>query len=99
MSIITQLSTAKNKIAAIAETGYEAIPDAFWWTKTLYPLLEKYPVSYVLVWRNAGLRENTTKMHYYAPYPSQVSAPDFQLFYSLPKMVFEKKLSAQKIYQ
>lgn len=99
LSIITQLAKAKNKIAAIAETGYEAIPDPFWWTKTLYPLLEKYPVAYVLVWRNAGLRDNTTKMHYYAPYPGQVSAADFQLFYSLPKMVFEKKISEQKIYQ
>ena len=49
-----------------------------WWTGTLAEVLEGYPVSYVLVWRNA--REKVT--HFYAPYPGQESANDFVTFYN-----------------
>ena len=60
------------------------IPDSLWWTGTLLPVIEKYPLSYVLVWRNA--REKST--HYYAPYPGQVSADDFVKFSRSPKILF-----------
>ena len=99
LGILTKLASAKQKIAAIAETGYEAIPDPNWWTGTLYPLLKQYPVSHVLVWRNAGFMKSTQKMHYYAPYPGQISAPDFKLFYTYPKILFEKQLATKNIYQ
>ena len=63
LSIINSVGKAHNKVIAVTETGYEGIPDAKWWTGTLLPALEKYPLAYVLVWRNA--REKAT--HYYAP--------------------------------
>ena len=63
LSIIDSIGKAHNKVIAVTETGYEGIPDAKWWTGTLLPALEKYPLAYVLVWRNA--REKVT--HYYAP--------------------------------
>jgi mannan endo-1,4-beta-mannosidase len=53
----------------------------------------------VLVWRNAGFMKSTQKMHYYAPYPGQISAPDFKLLYSYPKMLFEKQLATKNLYQ
>jgi mannan endo-1,4-beta-mannosidase len=99
LEILTKVAADKQKIAAIAETGYEAIPDPEWWTGTLYPLLQKYPVSHVLVWRNAGFMKSTKKMHYYAPYPGQVSEANFKLFYTYPKMLFEKQLATKNIYQ
>jgi len=99
LDILTKIAADQNKIAAIAETGYEAIPDPQWWTATLYPLLQKYPVSHVLVWRNAGFMKSTQKMHYYAPYPGQVSEADFKLLFTYPKMLFEKKLATKNIYQ
>jgi mannan endo-1,4-beta-mannosidase len=99
LGILTKLAAEKQKIAAIAETGYESIPDPQWWTSILYPLLQNYPVSHVLVWRNAGFMKSTQKMHYYAPYPGQVSEADFKLFYTYPKMLFEKKLATKNIYQ
>ena len=74
---------------AVTETGYEAIPDSLWWTGTLLPVVEKYPVSYVLVWRNAREREN----HYYAPYPGQVSEKDFVKFYNSPRTLFAKDMN------
>lgn len=81
---MSQVSKAHNKLMAVTETGYETIPDSLWWTQTLMPAIEKYPISYVLVWRNAREREN----HYYAPYPGHKSVPDFVNFYNDPRTLF-----------
>lgn len=99
MAMLTQIAKAKNKPMAFAETGYEAIPDANWWTQTLWPAIKDFPVAYVLVWRNAGYSPSMKKMHFYAPYPGHASAADFKKFYQNPKILFEQKLKAKKIYQ
>lgn len=84
LAIISQVSKAHQKAMAVTETGYETIPDSVWWTQTLMPVIEKYPISYVLVWRNAREKKN----HFYAPYPGQVSADDFVKFYDDPRTLF-----------
>ena len=84
LRLITEIAKTHNKALAVTETGYEAIPDPVWWTETLLPILSEYPVSYVVVWRNARERET----HYYAPYPGQTSAADFVKFYNDPKTLF-----------
>ena len=33
----------------VSTTGYEGVPDSTWWTGTLLPAMEKYPVAYVSV--------------------------------------------------
>lgn len=88
LDIMTQISQTHGKAMAVTETGYETVPDSLWWTGTLLPAVENYPVSYVLVWRNAREREN----HYYAPYPGQMSANDFVRFYEHPKTLFAKDM-------
>ncbi|MFT3981125.1 MAG: glycosyl hydrolase [Ferruginibacter sp.] len=99
LDILTQLAARKNKIAALAETGLEAIPDSSWWTETLWPVLKGYPLAYVLVWRNAGYMPSEKKMHYYAPYPGQASANNFKKFYRNPALLFEKKTKKRRLYQ
>jgi mannan endo-1,4-beta-mannosidase len=84
LSFMTDEGKKRNKPIALTETGLEAIPIANWWTGVLLPIVDKYPISYVMVWRNAREREN----HYYAPYPGQVSADDFVRFSQSPKMLF-----------
>ncbi len=84
LTILTEAGKKQDKPIAVTETGYEAIPDSTWWTQTLMPVISRYPISYVLVWRNAREREG----HYYAPYPGQVSADDFMEFYRSPKTLF-----------
>ena len=59
----------------------------------MIPVAEKYPISYVLMWRNAREREN----HYYVPYPGQISAEDFMKFYKNPKTLFSKDV--QNLYK
>ena len=81
---MTTIGKQHDKPIALTETGLEGIPDSTWWTQTLLPIVSKYPLSYMLVWRNA--REKVT--HYYAPYPGQASADDFVEFYNSPKTLF-----------
>lgn len=99
LTTISQLAAEKNKLCALAETGYEAIPYPAWWTGTLINAIGNNRISYVLVWRNHGYHEDMKKMHYYAPYAGQVSANDFKKFYRLDKTFFEKDISREKIYQ
>lgn len=84
LAFMTEEGKKRNKPIALTETGLESIPINDWWTNVLYPVLDKYPVSYVLVWRNAHDIPN----HYYAPYPGQVSAEDFIEFHNKPKTLF-----------
>ena len=84
LAFMAEEGKKRNKPIALTETGLESIPIADWWTKVLFSVLDRYPVSYVLVWRNAHDIPN----HYYAPYPEQVSANDFVKFYENPKTLF-----------
>lgn len=97
LNILDIVAKEHNKIPAFAETGYEAIPYAEWWTKTLWKAIENHPLSYVLLWRNHGLQDNG-HMHYYVPYKGQISAPDFKKFFMLDKMIFENKAKQQNLY-
>lgn len=92
---VSRIAAGKNKIAAIAETGLEAIPDPQWWTGVVWPIVKDLQIAYVLVWRNHGYDQRAKKMHYYAPYPGQVSAEDFKVFYNNPHILFESKLKQE----
>lgn len=95
LKIISDYAIKKNKLAAFTETGLESIPNTTWWTETLLKTLksEKLQLAYVLVWRN----DATSATHFYAPFPRQVSVPDFLKFYNDPYTLFEKDL--KKIYK
>lgn len=99
LSLIQQLGKEKKKLTALAETGYEAIPDEKWWTATLWPAIQNTGISYVLLWRNHGYMATQNKMHYYAPFKGQLSANDFVQFCALPSVMLGNQLSAQKIYR
>jgi len=94
LKIVSDYAQKAKKLAAFTETGLESIPNMNWWTDTLLKALktEKMKLSYVLVWRN----DSRSLTHYYAPYPGQVSVPDFLKFYKDPYTLFEKDL--KRIY-
>lgn len=92
LMIIDSIGKTHHKIIALTEAGYEGIPDPEWWTKTLLPAVEKYPIAYLLVWRNA--REKPT--HFFAPYPGQASVEDFVKFYRNPKTLFAADVNLYK---
>jgi mannan endo-1,4-beta-mannosidase len=74
------------KLMAVTEAGYEGVKYEKWWTEVLYPAIKDFPVSYVLVWRNAC--DENMQHHFYAPYPEQSSAEDFKAFAALDQMMF-----------
>jgi mannan endo-1,4-beta-mannosidase len=83
---------SRGKLAALTETGLEALHDPDWWTGTLFPGLKARDdtrrISDVLVWRNAN-PANDRKDHLYAPYAGQKSAADFVRFRRDPLIAFE----------
>jgi mannan endo-1,4-beta-mannosidase len=90
LKIVSDYAIKKGKLAAFTETGLESIPNTTWWTETLLKVMKKdnMQLSYVLVWRN-DIKSTT---HYYAPFPGQVSVPNFLEFYNDPYTLFEKDL-------
>jgi mannan endo-1,4-beta-mannosidase len=95
LKIVSDYGIKNNKLAALTETGLESIPNTTWWTETLLRVVkaEKMQLCYVLVWRN----DAQSHTHYYAPFPGQISVPDFLKFYNDPYTLFEKDL--KKIYK
>ena len=84
LDITSAFAKEHGKLMAITETGHESLKDPKWWTEVLYPSMRDYPVSYVLLWRNAWDQPG----HFYAPYPEQESAEDFKAFAALDKVMF-----------
>lgn len=99
LKMVGELAAEKGKPFALAETGYEAVPYAEWWTKTLLNAIGDNKICYLMVWRNHGYQQETKKMHYYAPFKGQVSETDFRNFAALERVFFEKEAMNEKLYQ
>ncbi|RDC61469.1 glycoside hydrolase family 26 protein [Adhaeribacter pallidiroseus] len=89
---VRQIGQEKRKVWAFTETGQERVPFANWWTGFLLPIIQDAGLSYVMVWRNARLN------HFYAPYPEHVSARNFKLFATNPKVLLQTKTAAENLY-
>ncbi|MDR6760441.1 mannan endo-1,4-beta-mannosidase [Flavobacterium sp. 2755] len=96
LKILNEIGLEKHKLIAVAEAGYEAVPDPKWWTGTFSKAIGDYKISYVLLWRNHGWQEKEQKMHYYAPFKGQISEKDFIEYYNLDKTLFEKDIKKIK---
>ena len=90
LGMVSHIAKQHNKAFALTETGYEGLKYANWWTGVLQPVLDKYAIAYVLVWRNA--RERPT--HYYAPFPGQQTVSDFVKFYNAKRTLFMHDVNA-----
>lgn len=86
LAFLRQVSDERGKVAALTETGLEALPNPTWWTETLYPALESSNVAYVLTWRNAHDRPS----HFYAPWAGFEHSADFVKFTEFEKIVVLK---------
>ncbi|WP_141395855.1 glycoside hydrolase family 26 protein [Sphingomonas spermidinifaciens] len=92
---LVRLARERGKVAALTETGLEAIPDPQWWTGVLGRGIDTDAdtrgIAWVLVWRNANPSFDR-KEHFYAPYPGQASAADFKAFTDRPDILLECEL-------
>jgi mannan endo-1,4-beta-mannosidase len=99
LTVLQQYAQKNQKPMALAETGFETIPDPTWWTQTLYASVQDFDICYVLIWRNHGLKKEENQMHYYAPYKGHPSSSDFKNFYALPNVYFGKKTKVLNLYK
>ena len=67
LAMLTQYVTKSGKLLALTECGMKNLPDPTWWTRILKPQMDKYPLSYFLVWRNA-------KHEFFGPSPGEKNA-------------------------
>ena len=89
LSLITEIAKKRHKLVAFTETGIKYVDDEQWWTEGLLPLLSKYPVTYVVVWRNATRNDAEC----WGVYPGHSSESDFKLFHKSPITKFCKSIS------
>ena len=94
---MVSLAEERKKIAAFTETGIRAssVSNANWWTDVLLEIVKSSPstkkIAWVLVWRNAGKRQN------YAAFPGSASAENFKAFEADPFTLFMEDLP--KMYE
>lgn len=99
LTMLEAVAKDHKKLAALAETGYEAIPFSEWWTESLWKAIGNHKISYVLLWRNFGYQPSTGRQHFYAPHVGHVSEKNFMKFYNLEKTLFEKEVSKVNLYK
>jgi hypothetical protein len=99
LSVIEKLAQDKHKLYAVAEAGYNHVPDNQWWTNVLMKGLSGHQPAYVLLWRNAGFKASDSSVEYYIPYKGHASEADFLKFYEAPQTLFQKEAAAEKLYQ
>lgn len=90
LKIITDYAAEKEKIAIVAETGFESIPDNTYFTEAVYPVISKYRVSWILFWRNAW--ESDKPDHYYTPYKGHPAENDFKAFTDKENILMNKDI-------
>ena len=91
LDVTAAFAREHGKLMAVTETGYEGVKNPKWWTSVLYPVIKDYPVSYVLLWRNAC--DADMQHHFYATYPEHESTADFKAFSEMDKMMFIKPVT------
>lgn len=87
LTMLAAIGKQHGKPIAVAETGYNGIKTDDWWTHTLATVLEKHPISYVLLWRNER------PDNFFVPYPGHMSTSDFVRFYNLPATLFRHDIN------
>lgn len=90
LEIVVSLAEERNKVAALTETGLNALPNPTWWTDVLLEVVKSSAstkkITWVLVWRNGR------PDHYFAPYLGQASAENFKVFEEEPFTFFMEDL-------
>lgn len=105
LRILTEIANEKNKIPALAETGFLNTPYAQWFTQKLMKGIGDFPLSYVLLWRDGGYVNGPEKgsfipsQDHFIPVGSDPAFWDFQRLYRSGRFLFQKKTARLKLYE
>lgn len=86
---ITRIAQAHGKLIALTECGYINSPDPTWWTRVVKPIIEKYPICYLLPWRNF-------KKEHFGASKDASTAADFKQWASQKNFLFIKDIKKIK---
>ena len=91
LNFVTTEALKRNKLTALSETGGRWGMDD-WWSTVLLPVVSKYPVGYVLTWRNTYM-PRFRMFNIDQPFPD-----DFLNFYNSPLTFFLKEIQEPNVY-
>ena len=86
LQVLCEVAQAHGLIPAMTETGMKNLTQPDWWSTTLLPAVQDYPISYLLTWRNY-------KEEWFGPSTSKPDAPSFIAFYNDDKTLFLKEIT------
>ena len=81
LEVLCQVAKEHCLIPALTETGMKNMTEPTWWTSTLLPAVEEFPISYLLTWRNY-------KDEWFGPSPVKPDAKYFVDFHNNSKTLF-----------
>lgn len=93
LNFVTKEAISRNKLTALSETG-ERRGMNNWWTSVLLPVISKYPVGYVLTWRDAYKTKFSVSGN-----PIQYSNDDFKKFYKSDRTLFLNEVEKADVYK
>ena len=88
LEVVCKVAKKHKKIAIVAETGSRNTPDPSWFTTGLWAAVKDFPISYVLLWRNAWDQPTEN----FGPAPEKPCADDFRVLYKEPRSLFLKDI-------
>ena len=86
LDFLSQFAKDNGKLLAMTECGLQNMTDSTWWTRVLKPIMDQYPISYFLLWRNY-------KKEYFGPAPELSCAEDFKRLYEAKNTLFLKDIN------
>jgi mannan endo-1,4-beta-mannosidase len=89
LQVLCEVAQAHGLIPAMTETGMKNLTQPDWWSTTLLPAVQDYPISYLLTWRNY-------KEEFFGPAPNLPCAADFRKLYEAPNTLFLKDILPEK---
>jgi mannan endo-1,4-beta-mannosidase len=93
LAFITHEAVQRKKLTALSETGErKGMND--WWSSVLLPVVSKYPVDYVLTWRDAYKTKFSVSGNPVPSFPD-----DFRNFYNSPHTLFLKEVQKADVYK
>lgn len=85
LTFLSDFAKKNGKMLAMTECGLKNMPDSTWWTRVLKPIMDQYPISYFLLWRNY-------KEEYFGPSPILPCAADFKKLHEADNVLFLKDI-------
>ena len=85
LTFLSGFASRNGKLLAMTECGLKNMTDSTWWTRVLKPIMDQFPISYFLLWRNFS-------EEYFGPSPELPCAADFKKLYDAKNVLFLKEV-------